>query len=35
MDRRRSPLEIALQPLVSGLVEVAPTVWNYSKRIGK
>ena len=35
MDRRRSPLENALQPLVSGLVEVAPTVWKHSKRIGK
>ena len=35
MDRRRSPLENALQPLVSGLVEVAPTVWKHSKRIGR
>ena len=35
MDRRRSPLENALQPLVSGLVEVSPSLWKHTKRIGK
>ena len=35
MDTRRSVLENALQPLISGLVEAAPTAWNHSKRISK
>ena len=35
MDRRRSVLENALQPLVSGLVEVSPSLWKHGKRIGK
>ena len=35
MDRRRSVLENALQPLVSGLVEVSPSLWKHTKRIGK
>ena len=35
MDRRRSPLENALQPLVTGLVEVSPSLWKHTKRIGK
>ena len=34
MDRR-SPLENALQPLISGLVEVSPSLWKHTKRIGK
>ena len=35
MDKRKSVLENALQPLVSGLVEVSPNIWKHSKRIGK